>query len=132
MNTLRQVRRLQDPSYAWIALHRLVEAHARSSGQSYTTVFTDLERRFGFGRQPGQWPPVSVMKAAAEDLAKQREAMLAIRNNLIEATRLRKRKGDRHADPELVNYQRRIAGNGKTHPIVGVWGWRIRRLQGDA
>lgn len=49
-NTYRQVMRMSSESsasYAWIALHRLVEAYARTFGLRFNGVFADLESRLG-------------------------------------------------------------------------------------
>lgn len=128
-NTYRRVLRSRSASHLWIDLHRLVEGYSRTLGQTFGSVFADLEERFGFSRRVrARWPDVATMHAAATWLADQREAVLAERRAWIADQRRRKAEGRReHAPAALRAHEARGRAYAAIRARVGVWGWRIRR-----
>lgn len=131
-NTYRQIIKQESASHAWIALHRLVEAYARTFGLRFGVVFAELESCFGFRRTVrSEWPALATMRTAAHFLRTRRNETLVQRSELIAARRRGKSRGLRvPVPPDLRSIERRLGG-GEPVPRVGVWGWRIRRLHAD-
>lgn len=127
-NTCRQVTERRSVSHAWIALHRVVEAYARSAGLRFSVVFAELEERFGFERAvPSRWPGLETMQAAARLLRQRRDAMFQERSALVASRRAEKRRGRRvPVAPDLVRIEHRSI---LPAPPVGYWGWRKRRVE---
>ena len=125
--------RFASASHAWIALHRLVEAFCRLTGNSFGAVFAELEARFDFARaEPGRWPDPPTMRRAADWLRGAREEVLAARNALIAARRAAKALGRRTPVPaELDRSEARIRAYAAALPRVGHWGWKRRRERGQ-
>lgn len=127
-NSYRRIVTRASPSHAWIELHRLVEAFCRTAGRPFTDVFAELEDRFSFSRtHRARWPDLPAMRAAAEWLRGERDALLAARRAWIAEQRRRKAfaresapAGLREAEARSRNYAARL-------PHVGCWGWRLRR-----
>ncbi|MBS0659995.1 MAG: hypothetical protein JSR82_17280 [Verrucomicrobia bacterium] len=130
-NNLRGFRRRRSASHAWIAFHRLVEAHARSTGQSFRRVFDALAKRHDFGREPAGWPTLEVMRTAAEELARTHALQLDARAARVAASRARKRLGQRAGDPADRLDAMRIAAAAHAKPKPGFWGWRAYRAQAE-
>lgn len=131
-NSYRQVVELPSASHAWIALHRLVEAHGRTVGAPFHVVFDEIERHFGFRRDVlPQWPDQDTMRRAAQWLRAQHDQALARRQALVAARRSEKRRGHRVPVPaELRAIELQTAVNAAATPRVGYWGWRKRREEG--
>ena len=127
MSKFRVCRRVVETgpvSYAWIALHRCVEANARLTGEPFTAIFDRLEHRHNFKRTDlKRWPNLQQIQAAAATLQAERDNWLAEWNRLVVARKIEKRAGKRHRRngrlEELVRRQRE-----HKVPSVGAWGWR--------
>lgn len=113
-------------SHAWIALLRMIEACARSSGRPFKEVRAELERRVPLGARP----TLPVIVRASDVLLAMHERRLAERSAWVERRRRDKRSG-RTADApnELLALERSIAANPR--PRVGCWGWRRRAQDGS-
>jgi hypothetical protein len=111
----------------------MVEAYCRLTGDSFRTVFADLEQRFDFARgDPGRWPDPPTIRRTADGLRGAREEALAARNALIAARRQEKARGRRAPVPaELARSEARIREYAAGLPRVGYWGWRRRRQRGQ-
>lgn len=116
-------------SYAWIALHRCVEANARLTGERFGSIFARLSVAHGFGRAPADWPDIGRMRLAVRQLQREREAWLTERKAREAARRADKRAGKRINDDVRLTEMRARQG-GHIVPRVGCWGWRMRRLAG--
>jgi hypothetical protein len=128
-NTHRRLAAGASAGHAWIELHRLVEAFCRTAGRPFAEVFAGLEARFGFARaEPGRWPDLATMRAAADWLRAARELQLAERRAWI-AERRRAKAAARRAEvpPGLREAEARARAYAATVPRVGCWGWRARR-----
>lgn len=113
-------------SYAWIALHRCIEANARLTGERFSEIFARLGAEYGFSREPAAWPDAARMRLAVTQLQRERDAYLAELNARIAARRAEKRLGKRHnRDTRLAELLRRKGAH--VAPQVGCWGWRLRR-----
>lgn len=114
-------------SHAWIALLRMIEACARSSGRRFGEVRAELERRVPLGARP-MLP--AICQAAARLLAAH-EAESREHAALVAARRREKRGGarDPRAHAALLAREHRIAANPRVE--VGFWGWRRRAQDGS-
>jgi hypothetical protein len=114
-------------SHAWIALLRMIEACARSSGRRFGEVRAELERHAPLGARPAL---PAIVHAAARLLASH-EAELVERAALVAARRRDKQGGarDPRAHAELLARERRIAANPRVK--VGCWGWWRRAQDGS-
>ncbi len=138
-NAYRRIMSWRSESHAWIALHRLVEAYARSAGIPFSEVFAELEEALGFARgERARWPDLETMREAARILRGRREALLRRRSAWIAARRsakARRRSGRpgriEPPAPELLAHEARCRAHSATIPAVGCWGWRARRRRRD-
>ncbi len=129
-NTYHRITARSSPSHAWIELHRLVEAFCRTAGRPFTAVFAELEARFDFSRtQRARGPDVATMRAAAESLRAERDALLAARRVWIAEQRRRKVFARDSAPPGLREAEARSRAYAARIPRVGCWGWRLRRAR---
>lgn len=111
-------------SYAWIALHRCVEAYARSSGNNFCSIFDRLETEFHFDRRvPDQWPDLEKIRQIATKLKLERDDYMEKMNSFISERREEKKKGKRISTNRefltLAHMQTEY-----TPPRVGCWGWK--------
>lgn len=115
------------PSYAWIALHRCVEANARLTGETFTSIFKRLEDRYKFKREvSSKWPSIKQINDCAIQLKLERTNWLTEMNELIEERKREKKRGARS------NTNRRLAEMARCQreynpPHVGIWGWKRMR-----
>ncbi len=114
-------------SYAWIELHRCVEAYANTTGISFTGVFEELEEKFRFNRKiRHQWPGLEQMRQAADQLKTSRDAFLRELNPLIVERKQEKKTGKRPAtNQELIRISHKQNEQKKLR--VGFWGWERMR-----
>lgn len=85
-----------DVSHAWIHLHRCVEAYARTTGETFNSIFDRIENKFKFERQnPHRWPNLAQILQAADYLKLERDHFLIKLNQLIEERINEKKKGIR-------------------------------------
>lgn len=85
-----------DVSHAWIHLHRCVEAYARTTGETFSSIFDRIEKKFKFERQnPHRWPDLTEILKAADYLKSDRDDFLEELNRLIEERKNEKKKGMR-------------------------------------
>jgi hypothetical protein len=85
-----------DVSHAWINLHRCVEAFARTTGESYSSIFTRFEKKFNFERkQQNKWPDLEKIKQVANCLKTERDFFLQQLSQLTDERRIEKAKGKR-------------------------------------
>ncbi len=115
-----------DASHCWIALHRCVEALARSKGQSFNSIFEHLEKQFFFKRKnKAQWPSIENMLMAAYYLKAERDIFLETLNFETKIRKIEKKQGKRWSQNkeflELSHQQ-----NAYKQPRVGYWGWKNR------
>lgn len=114
------------PSYAWIALHRCIEANARLTGERFSNIFARVGAEYGFGRQPAAWPDAARMRLAVAQLQRERDAYLKELNARIAARRAEKQAGQRHNRDQRLTEMLNLKG-AHIVPQVGCWGWRLRR-----
>lgn len=113
-------------SYAWIALHRSIEATARLTGERFSNILARLGAEYGFGRQPAAWPDSARMRLAIAQLQRERDAYLAKLNARIATRRAQMQSGQRHnRDQRLMEILKRKGAH--REPQVGCRGWRLRR-----
>lgn len=85
-----------DVSHAWIHLHCCVEAYARTSGETFCSIFEGIEKKFKFERTTLQkWPDLTQIFQAAEFIKVERDQFLIKLNQLIEERINEKKKGIR-------------------------------------
>jgi len=117
----------KSPSHAFIALHRCVEANARLSGETFSSIFTRLEKLYGFNRkEKSLWPLLKQMSDSVDLLEKERNIFLDEMNKLIKKRRIEKKNGIRQFKENKLN---KIAKQQNNHsiPKLGFWGWRKLR-----
>ena len=116
-----------EASYAWIALHRCVEANARLTGETFRSIFSRLEETHGFSRENlSQWPDLSQIHAAAEQLRGERNAWLQEWNELIAQRRIEKQSGQRQLSHGRLK-ELSLKQQSHSVPFMGCWGWRKLR-----
>ena len=110
-------------SYAWIALHRCVEANSNLMGETFGSIFARLENGYGFERrEPSRWPSLEQIHACAAQLDTERRAYLDEYRALIAVRKTEKRAGRRHPRNGRLEQLERERGRVCT-PRVGCWGW---------
>ncbi|MDF1548734.1 MAG: hypothetical protein P1P88_13000 [Bacteroidales bacterium] len=118
-------------SHTWIALHRCVEANARLTGETFTSIFSRLEAAFLFKRtEKTEWPDLTQIQEAARQLGRERKLFLDELNALIQQRKREKKYGKR----ENSGFRLDEIYNKQSHckiPKVGYWGWRKKRENKD-
>lgn len=115
-------------SHAWIALHRCVEALARTKGETFNSTFEDLEKIFSFERQDkDKWPSAETIANCAMYMKSQRTLFLQELHTEIQQRKTEKQQGKRNSSNSrflaLCHQQ-----NKHTPPQVGYWGWQKLRM----
>lgn len=103
-NVYMRIVRGKSPSHVWMALHKCVEANSRLTGESFTSIFTRLEKIYGFERENKKhWPTVNKMQRAGDLLEKERKIWLEEMNSLIKIRKMQKKKGKRYKRYERLD-----------------------------
>lgn len=116
-------------SNAWIALHRCVEALARTKGVSFNHIFEVLETTFLFERKhKHNFPNADTIKKSAKYLKLERNIFLEKVNAEIKIRIIEKELGKRTSSNQtfLAICQQQ---NNYKQPRVGYWGWEKLRQE---
>lgn len=127
MNTSNFKRSIRDArSGGWIALHRAVEALARTTGEPFTQIFERLEKKHQFRRSTNNIPRPVKMNQIADQLESE---FFAWKTELkaLEAVRMLEKKNGRRKLPDGRLKEMIRQREAHVVPQVGYWGWRERR-----
>lgn len=92
-----------DASHAWSFLHCCVECFARTTGETFTSIFERLEVMFSFKRNDYlNWPNLKSIIIIATYLKLERDAFLAKMKVFIAKRKQEKRKGIRITSNEFL------------------------------
>lgn len=85
-----------DVSHAWIHLHRCVEMLAKTKGESFSSIFMRIEKKFKFDRSNiAKFPDLETIKKIVISLKDERDDFLRELNELVLERKAEKRTGKR-------------------------------------
>ncbi len=113
-----------DVSHAWIHLHRCVEALARTTGETYSSIFARIEKEFKFDRKhPHKWPDLQKIILIAKKLKDERDSSIQRLNTLIDERKNEKILGKcTSTNMEFLQITKMQAQY--IQPKMKPWGWK--------